>query len=638
MCGITGIVQRRTAPDRDLVMRMQQALEHRGPDSGGEFFEGSVALAMRRLSIVAPKHGDQPFYSTDGEVVAVVNGEIYNYPELKSHLTNEGYALRTSSDCAVVVGLYEMHGENFVRFLRGMFAVALWDRRSARLILARDRMGEKPLYYVERGDTLLFSSEMKALAVSGAADRKIDLTAADLYFHFNYVPEPHSFFAGIRKLPAGHSLTVDVNNWEVSINRYWHMLDAEPVTGDPVDVIREGIEDIGSIIFQSDQPIGIALSGGVDSSLAAALAARFSKVPTHVFSVGYKTTRTQSDESGQAKELSDLLGFQFHRVELGAEDLVTRFTELATSYDEPISDIAGLAYLEIMAAAHDAGVPVIFMGHGGDELCWGYDWVRASVALNAIKDDAANGGTLPASVAELSAAIEFQVPRNMTFKGLARWLTSGLRRHEERHIRSLYDDPSDGQLISFQQLKHYWLTQKLLAEIGGPGRCSSASHRAHAAILHKTEFDAANDLELTELICRSYLRENGLAQGDRLSMARSVEVRQLLVDHMLVEKVIGLRKLQPDHELSPKHFIKQAASHIIPRDVLLRPKRGFNPAYPGWKTQFRNRYRDQLYDGVLYESGFLDREQTHKLLFKNALKGTDLEYKIVLANIWHAAI
>src|SRR2546428_3119289 len=317
MCGIAGILSREELQPAQLeqLTRMSGALTHRGPDGAGEFQAAHVALAMRRLSIIDPRTGWQPLYNEDHSVAVIANAEIYNYVELREELGARGHRFRTHGDIEVIPHLYEEHGEACVDHLRGMFAFALWDARRRRLMLARDRMGEKPLYLCQRNGQLVFASELRALLRSGVVPVVLDPRGIDLFFHYQYVPEPFTPVMGIRKLPAGHRLTATVQPWTIEETCYWRMEDAPPVEGDPALLIRAELEKISEIVIRSDVPVGIALSGGVDSSAIAVLAGRRYRDTMHAFSAGYPG-RPRSDERADARVLAAHLGMAFHDVEI----------------------------------------------------------------------------------------------------------------------------------------------------------------------------------------------------------------------------------------------------------------------------------------------------------------------------------
>ena len=373
MCGISGIIGRDGLTPEDLqrVASMSRALTHRGPDDSGMFSAPHVALASRRLSIIDLGGGRQPLYNEERTLALVANGEIYNHAELRHGLEARGHIFKTGSDCEAILHAYAEYGDACVRHLRGMFAFALWDEARGRLVLARDALGEKPLYLYEREGRLLFASEMKALLRSGEVPFKLDPEAVDLFFHYQYVPEPRTAVRGVRKLDAAHMLVINVEPWRVEESCYWRMDDAPPLHADAPTLIRERLEEVGELITRADTPVGVALSGGLDSSVVAAVAARRRPEELHAFSVGYPGRPEGLDERDEAHALARHLRLPFHEVEVETEEVVEFFPELNYWRDDPVADYSGHAYYAVMRKAREHGVPVMLQGQGGDELFWG---------------------------------------------------------------------------------------------------------------------------------------------------------------------------------------------------------------------------------------------------------------------------
>ena len=288
MCGISGVItKKKLSPElKTAVARMNNAQIHRGPDSAGEYFSEHIALGMRRLSIIDREGGCQPLYNENKSRALIINGEIYNYVELRERLKSCGRRFQTETDGEVILHLYEENPSDFINHLRGMFAFVLWDEKRRHLILARDRMGEKPLYIYETEERILFASELKSLLSSRLVPFELDARAVNLYFHYQYVPEPLTAIKNVRKLDAARLLIIDAENWKKEEKTYWKMEDAPPLEGEPPDVIREKLEEVSRLIVRSDVPVGVALSGGLDSSAVAAFAVR-QKSDLRAFSVGY---------------------------------------------------------------------------------------------------------------------------------------------------------------------------------------------------------------------------------------------------------------------------------------------------------------------------------------------------------------
>ena len=364
MCGIAGAFH----PDRlseaacEAVRRMQRALAHRGPDGDGWFQGRRIALAHRRLSIIDLSGGAQPLSGEDPGVVAIVNGEVYNYIELQQELAAAGARLRTRSDSEVIPFLYERDGDEFVHRLRGAYAAAIWDESRQRLLLLRDRLGEKPLLHATGDDgTVYFASEIGALVASGAIPVEPDFQAINRYFHFRFVPEPATPLRHVRKLPAGHVIALSPENPLPAPRQYWNVSTIAPLEGDPVAILRTDLEDIGRIIVRSDVPVGVALSGGLDSSIVASLAVRHSPGKVTAFSVGY-AGRPACDERSDAAAFARHLGIDMVEVELAADDVVSGFDRLVADMGEPIADAAGSSYRALRQAARSAGSKVMFQG------------------------------------------------------------------------------------------------------------------------------------------------------------------------------------------------------------------------------------------------------------------------------------
>lgn len=607
MCGIAGIVTREPlqSTQRDLAARLNKYLEHRGPDGGGEFHDGHIAIAMRRLSIIDLNTGWQPLYNEDRSLVLVANGEVYNFIELRQQLESRGHRFSTGSDCETILHLYEERGDRCVDHLRGMFAFALWDMRQRRLLLARDRMGEKPLYLARTDRQIVFASELKALVHGAVVPFELDPHAVHLYYHYGFVPEPMAALRGVRKLPAAHTLTIDVDRWQIDERCYWSMEDAPPVEGDPGTVIREELDRIGQLIIRSDVPVGVALSGGMDASTIATLAARKYPGTMHAFTVGY-SGRPLQDERGEAKELADHLNMPFHEIEISTSELVSLFPKVNHYRDDPIADISGVSYYVVMRSAREQGVPVMLMGQGGDELFWGYPWVRTALVASQRKLALRNGGSVG-----LADYLKITKPPYSYTMGLL-WLKSlggllsGWRQYRSDFVtpidRVVFYDSEYGFKSAAEGVRDSY-TPAFLEQIAGMDPTETFTKRDSQSPL---------DITLIRLICETYLRENGIVQGDRLSMATSVECRLPLVDYRLVETVIGLHKARPVTHSQHKRWLQDAVRHIVPPFVWSRRKRGFSPPWRSWSKALSEAYGDQLIDGYLVQNGVLRTDRARQ--------------------------
>ena len=608
MCGIAGFFSRATISpaQTEKVKRVNSLLAHRGPDGEGFYANAHLSLAMRRLSIIDLKMGWQPLYNEDRSLVLIANGEVYNHVELRREMQSRGHVFSTGSDCETILHLYEEYGSQFVDHLRGMYAFALWDERARRLILGRDRMGEKPLYLVSSGDTLFFSSELRALVQAGVVPFKLDPSAVHSYYHYGYVPDPACMVLGVLKLPAAHLLTIDLDTWSVQERCYWRMEDAPALQGNPSTIIREELERLAQLITRADVPIGIALSGGLDASAVAALATS-ARSDVHAFTVGYAGTPWQ-DERRNAKAFADYLKIPFHTAELSTAEFIEQYSTVNLHRDDPIADIAGVAIAAVAQLARRNSVPVLLFGHGGDELFWGYNWVRACLRATRRRNALAVGlrgfmDYLRFSPPPLSVSLGFQ------------WAVSGAGILSEMRQFKADRRAPPGRVVFYDRepvferatrlLRKAFYTDQFSEEIGQPDMT-----RGFVA----QRSDSPPEATLIRLICETYLAENGMAQGDRLTMAAGVESRLPLVDYRLAETVIGLHKTyQMSADAPPKQWFRDAVSELVPDFVLNRRKVGFSPPWRQWGDALAVEFGDQLIDGYLVQNGVIRPETAKEL-------------------------
>lgn len=632
MCGISGIVSSRRVTPEDFgrVASMSRALTHRGPDDSGVFNSAHAALASRRLSIIDLGGGRQPLYNEDRTLVLVANGEIYNHAELRRRLEARGHRFKTGSDCESILHAYAEFGDDCVKHLRGMFAFALWDERRGRLVLARDTSGEKPLYLYERDGRLLFASELKALLRSGEVQFELDAEAVDLFFHYQYVPEPRTAVKGVRKLDAAHVLVVNVEPWRVEESCYWRMEDAPPLDADAPALIRERLEDVGELITRADTPVGVALSGGLDSSVVAAVAARHRPGELQAFSVGYPGRPEGLDERDEAHALARHLRLPFHEVEVETKEVVEFFPELNYWRDDPVADYSGHAYYAVMRKARERGVPVMLQGQGGDELFWGYPQLRQAALESSLKETLHGGG--------LKAALRYLSPVAPTLSraGLSAWARDlGGARSGLRLLREHRASPAE-------RLAFYDLSPDFRAAAEGVGTLYADAFSEQltpggACALFTLPLPWPSvDVTLTRLVSDTYLRANGVVQGDRLAMASSVEMRLPLLDRHFVETVIGLRKSSSDARLPPKEWLKRAAEGLLPEWVLERPKRGFAPPVGEWHAALFAAHGDSLRGGYLVQNGVVKHEAAERLARGKFPAGltSPLSFKALVLEQW----
>jgi len=584
MCGICGILALDgSAPDRDLVAAMNESLLHRGPDSSGFLVDGPACLAMRRLSIIDIAGGDQPIGNEDGSIQVIQNGEIYNHRELATELERRGHTLRTRSDTEVLVHLYEDEGPGFVERLRGMFALAIWDRPRQRLLLARDRFGIKPLYYRETTRSLSFASELKALARQPDFSRELDLEALDAYLALNYVPSPMSIFREARKLPAGHLLIRE--DGSTTIREY---ADDRPALAEEVreeprkeleGELRERLLDSVRAHLVADVPVGVLLSGGIDSAVLTALASRVAEKPVNTFTIGF-------DESGfseleGARLAARMYGTNHHElvVRPDSHELLPTIVEV---FDEPFADNAALpTYLVSRLAAEH--VKVVLSGEGGDELFGGYYWYL--------------GDMIAPRVGRIATALR---PAFELLPG-----TASSRRLDDRlkrFARGAHLPPVDRHAAWSQVFSPEARAEMLIRE-PIPGSDPLRTHRHRYA-----ETEGAEPLaRMQDIDVGTYLVDDILTKIDRASMAHSLESRVPFLDPAVTELALALPERHKIRGLSKKRLFRSAVSELLPAQTVRARKRGFGvPAAAWFRGPLRPFLHEVLSPSRVRAQGYLD--------------------------------
>jgi asparagine synthase (glutamine-hydrolysing) len=570
VCGICGIVSLRGEPvDRSALERMNETLVHRGPDSGGVHISAGAGLGARRLSIIDLAGGDQPIANEDETVWVVQNGEIYNFPELRDEVEAAGHTLRTRCDTEIHLHLYEMHGPGYVERLRGMFAVALWDTRERRLVLARDRFGIKPLYYRVAGDTLAFGSELKALLTLPGFSRELDPDALEAYFDGGYVPAPLTIFRGARKLPQGCLLTLRAGDAEPAVERYARPAPVPAAVGSDdelVEELRVLLRDSVRAHLLSDVPVGVLLSGGIDSSALTALAAEQASEPLHTFSIGF--AEEPYDELAKARVVAQRFGTEHHELQL-SPNIVELFPAVAASFDEPFADDAAIpTYLVSQLAAQT--VKVSLAGEGGDELFGGYDVYAAHSIAGLARPFTPLLRRLPS-------------PRVQRFAGAATLPAF------ERHLawkRMFTPDARHGLL---------------------------RLHGADPVTHYRSRWDETNGSDdlarVLDLDVGTYLADELLVKADRASMAHSLEVRVPFLDTALSAFAFGLPSRLKVRGLAKKRLLRKALAPIVPAEILAAPKHGFTLPAAQWLRGPLEPYARELLasDRGLFDGAFVNR-------------------------------
>ncbi len=601
MCGICGLVAldgRQVDPSG--LEAMAQALEHRGPDDAGQDVEGPVALAARRLSIIDLEHGHQPIRNEDGTIVVVQNGEIFNHDELRKELQANGHRFATRCDTEVLVHAYEEHGPAFLDRLRGMFALALWDSRSRRLLLARDAFGIKPLLWRESGGVLSFASELSALRRQPGFQEDLDPDALEAYFATNSIPSPLSVYRGVRKLPPGHVL-----EWRPGSApevRRWGRPKPVPTAamrhedeGVLAHELRGVLRDSVAAHLVADVPVGVFLSGGIDSGALAALAAEQVQEPLRTFSVGFEE-RT-FDELAGAREVASRIGADHHEVVLRAADAADLLPRVVAAYDEPFGDSSMLPTFAVseLAARH---VKVTLSGEGGDELFGGYQTYVAALLAPRLGRPAR--ALLP--VIERLPSSSRRVSLDYKARRFARAAALG---------------PVE-RMFGFKEI----LSADARADLLGPGHRADPVDRLRA---RWAETAGADDLaRLQDLDEGIYLAEDLLTKSDRASMAHSLEVRVPFCDVHVAAFAHALPRAMKVRALQTKRLLRQAVAPLLPRSVVQGPKRGFSIPAAAWlRGPLLPLARDVLSPDALRSAGLFDPAIARRLLDEHAARRDD---------------
>jgi asparagine synthase (glutamine-hydrolysing) len=592
--------------------RMTDVMTHRGPNDRGTYLADGIGLGVRRLSIVDVEGGHQPVANEDGRIWAVQNGELYNHGEIRSRLEGRGHAFLTRCDTETIPHLYEDAGLEFPRQLRGMFGIALWDARERRAVLARDRLGIKPLYYAEVGDLLVFGSELKSVLASGLVPTDLDYEAIDAFLTLGFVPGPLTPLAAVKKLMPGHVLVIDSSG--VREQAYWSYPIPDPAEmslAEARELLLAGLEESVNLRLMSDVPLGAMLSGGIDSSVIVALMARQMSEPVKTFSIGFA-------EAGETNELADArfvakhFGTDHHELELSYAEGAVDLAELVWHLDEPLADLSSLGFLALSQLAATE-VTVALSGQGADELLGGYRKHRAAAI----------------------AAWWKRLPRPLRAAGLATMRLGPSRL--DRAARTLGASDPATRLLAMSGNLDEGLRNELVR-----GPLAALDGSSAPRILHERFGTVADDPLPAALYLDGQLGlvDDMLHYFDRASMAHSLEVRVPFLDHHVVELCATIPARHKIRRLDTKHVLKDLARGLIPDRIIDKPKVGFfNAAVDGW---FRNQTQGAISDYLLgpnpQYAELLDRQRVEELVREHADgRGTSNAYtllSVLMLEVW----
>jgi asparagine synthase (glutamine-hydrolysing) len=599
MCGIAGKVAvspSAAAIDAEVVRRMMRLIVHRGPDDDGIYIDRQAVLGHRRLSIIDLSTGRQPISNEDGTVWIVYNGEIYNFPELRVQLLARGHVLKTHTDTEVIVHLYEDYGEQCVTLLRGMFAFALWDARKKKLLLARDRVGIKPLYYVQSGDSLLFASEIKAFRADPSVQLKLNPQAIDTFLTFLYVPGAETLFQDVRKLQPGHYLVLE--DGIVKVSRYWDLKFTAPESNghfrDAVAALQEMLRQTVRDHMISDVPVGVLLSGGVDSTALLSFAVHETQKKVSSFTIGFEGQKF-ADERPYAKLAAETFGSEHYEMTITAKDFLEFLPKYVWHMEEPVCEPPAVAlyYVTKLASAH---VKVLLSGEGGDEAFAGYQNYRNILWLERLRVVGQPWTGLASGV----------------FDGLGR---AGLRRFQKYSgmlklpLEDYYYGRTAGPSSFFNRNKASLYSTAFAQSV----TTTSSPQRIRELFSHVADQPTLNQMLYVDT--KTWLPDDLLVKADKISMANSLEVRVPLLDHKVLEFAASLPVNYKVRGFTTKYILKEAFNGQIPRQILDRKKTGFPVPVESWIShELKDFVRDVLLDRKTLERGYFQKNFVEDLI------------------------
>lgn len=606
MCGITGVIysEQRRSVDPGVLKRMADSIAHRGPDAEGFHIDRNAGLAHRRLSIIDLEGGDQPIGNEDGSVQVVFNGEIYNFRELRSELELKGHQFKTFSDTEVIVHLYEELGDGCVERLRGMFAIALWDARKQRLLLARDRVGIKPLFVSVNNRRIVFGSELKALLAHGDVQREVDPVAIDEYLNYGVIPGNRCIFRGVEKLLPGHVMTVDVPRWQIERKRYWQLnfeADESLSINDWQEAILARIDETVRLHLLADVPVGSFLSGGIDSSIVTGLASRALATPIQTFSMGFR--EAAFNELPAAREIAEHFGTE-HTERVVSADAVSLLPQLTKFYDEPFADSSAVPTFLVSQIASQH-VKVVLSGDGGDEALGGYSRYAHDLKEASVRRFIPSWMRRPwlSTLASVWPKAD-RLPRPLRLKT---FLTNMSLKPGDAYANTLS--------LCRLPLRH----QLLNADLRSAVRQHDPAHSASSGFRNGGS-EPINGMIAADMA--TLLPDDYLVKVDRASMANGLEVRPPLLDHEFLELCARVpARLKINHG-ETKWLLRQTARSLVPPSIIDRPKQGFEIPVDQWfRGPLGELFRDTVLSASSSVGGIVDQSTAEQMLVRHC-RGT----------------
>ena len=616
MCAITGIINHHACAEIGrLIRQMTDAQAHRGPDDDGFFIDSDVALGHRRLAVISPETGHQPIFNEDGSVIAILNGEIYNYLELRKKLEQKGHQFKTQSDTEVLVHLYEEYGDQFVPQLDGMFAFAIYDCHNRHHLLARDRMGQKPLFFFISHETLVFASEMSGLIVHPAMEKELDLNALSDYLSLLYVPEPKTIYRHVKRLPPGCAMSFSLDNPQPVIRSYWQLdfshKNLQISSQDAAKEVRRLVENAVRKRMVADVPLGVFLSGGLDSAIIAALTAQIRESKgCDAYTIGFADASYDEREAARATAaaISRLRGvnLRHHELEVNPADFNV-LHKLMRHFGQPFADASMLPTF-LLSQFTRTGLTVALSGDGADEIFGGYE---RYIAIRIFQSSQRFPLPLRRSLAALSNILPDSGER--TFCGRLRRLCRLFARTKENVYFGLLDR----------------CPMPLRDKILGP-RLRECVNSAFPFVEVEKTLTATDFTErCSELDIHTYMPGDVLAKVDIASMACALEVRSPFLDHKLVEFAASLPWNFRLHGNDRKHILKATFADLLPSEILNRRKRGFGIPLSRWlRTTWRKQVEETLFEGRLVSEGFIEREPLLELWNAHQSAKSDYGYQL----------